>query len=100
MKTYYDLTAKEKKTYVKEFKKTPVGKEMNTNRIFLVVLFVIAISIDFLFGFLFTETEYNAMENLILASQTFTFAISFIYNAYFNINFTAWLKNKYEIKRW
>lgn len=99
MKTYYDLTAKEKKTYVKEFKKTPVGKEMNTNRIFLDVLFFIAISIDFLFG-LFTETEYIAMENLILASQTFTFAIAFIYDAYFNINFTAWLKNKYEIKRW
>ncbi len=29
MITYYDLENKEKKKYEKEFKKTPVGKEIN-----------------------------------------------------------------------
>ena len=93
MKTYYDLTKEEKQKYVKEFKKTPVGKDMNIKR-FIVNLVTTTIVILFLVIDIYYET------NLYTSIFFFAFLINFINETYFNINFTSWLKNKHDIKRW
>lgn len=94
MITYYDLENKEKKKYEKEFKKTPVGKEINHRKIIIEVLML---SIDL---FLIFCEFYLKIENDFSDVWLFTFLVFIISYIYFDINFTAWLKNKHDIKRW
>lgn len=48
MKTYYDLTSKEKDKYIDEFKKTPGGKILFNNRRWLIIFTTIFLIGDFL----------------------------------------------------
>ena len=93
MKTYYDLTNEEKKKYEKEFKKTPIGKDMNIRKIMVDVLSTVIIVVVFLI-------DYQMETNFSTASFFCALLIDVVYKAYFNLNFTAWLKNKHDIKRW
>lgn len=93
MKTYYDLTNKEKREYLKEFKKTPVGKDMNIRRI---IADIITTTILVLFFVIDWTYETNIFNIIFVCSCI----IEILYNTYFNLNFTAWLKNKHDIKRW
>ena len=93
MKTYYDLTKEEKQKYVKEFKKTPVGKDMNIKRTIVNLVTTIIVIL-----FLVIDVYYET--NLYTSILFFVFLIDFINETYFNINFTSWLKNKHDIKRW
>jgi len=106
MKTYYDLKKEERKNYYKEFKKTPVGKELNFRSI---CILIITVACWFVAGFvsgyqdgsgavLTQETELfiNAMYMLALVGLL----IYTGFTAYVNINFSGWLKNKHDIKRW
>lgn len=106
MKTYYDLTKKERKEYEKEFKKTPVGKDLNSNKVlFEVILGVFFFVYGFVIGFTSGVEEFLDQSSLMLTNLLevlfyIMLLISSAYNFYVNINFTAWLKNKYDIKRW
>ena len=86
MKTYYDLTSKEKKEYLKEFRKTTGGKDIFIGQIIINALFA------FLAGF-FTGFYYECGYLLIIL-------FPIVYNVYVDILFSCWLKNKYDIKRW
>lgn len=89
MKTYYDLTSKEKKEYLKEFRKTPGGKDIFIGQIIINALFV------FLAGF-FTSFYHEAILNIYLLVLLFPI----VYDIYVDVLFSCWLKNKYDIKRW
>ena len=90
MKTYYDLTSKEKREYLKEFTKTPGGSDLNISR--AIIDFV---CMAMLLIFIMSET---ITENYLF--ELFLLIIPGIYNIYFNISFSCWLKNKHNIKRW
>ena len=94
MITYYDLEKKEKKKYEKEFKKTPVGKEI-THRKIIIELLMLAIDVFLLFCIFYLKIE-NDFSDVWL----FTFFVFLISYIYYDTNFTAWLKNKHNIKRW
>ena len=93
MKNYYDLTSQEKKKYENEFKKTPVGKDMYIEGTILYIITSIMVCL-----FLYMDFKINS--NYSASVMCIAFVINTVYKAYLNINFTAWLKNKYEIKRW
>jgi len=93
MKTYYDLTNEEKKKYEKEFKKTPIGRDMNIRKIIVHILATAIIVLVFLIDY---QMETNFSTGLFFCALL----IDVAYKAYFNLNFTAWLKNKHDIKRW
>lgn len=96
MKTYYDLTKKERGEYLKEFKKTPVGKEMKMTlnlSFFAFLAFIILESVFVSFG-------YNEYGNFFDVASWVAIGLSILYEIFIDINFTAWLKNKYDIKRW
>lgn len=101
MKTYYDLTSKEKGKYIDEFKKTPGGKSLFETRAILIILTAI-IYIGVMALSIYEEeakiviSEIETIENF----AGFMIVLTIVYSTYFNINFTAWLKNKHEIKRW
>lgn len=101
MKTYYDLTSKEKGKYIDEFKKTPGGKGLFETRAILIILTAI-IYIGVMILSIYEEesnlvlSQFEAIENF----GGFMIVLTITYSTYFNINFTSWLKNKYDIKRW
>lgn len=105
MKTYYDLTSEEREKYKKEFKTTPVGRELYSIFYWTVI---ILIAVGFIYGYL-QGTIFN-FENISDALTTmFNWSLLMIilallsclvYYTYININFSCWLKNKYKIKRW
>ena len=101
MKTYYDLTSKEKGNYIDEFKKTPGGKSLFETRAVLIILTAI-IFVGVIILSIYTEETSSMMDKLELIEKYATFMLVFTiaYSTYFNINFTSWLKNKHEIKRW
>ncbi|MBQ7136466.1 MAG: hypothetical protein IJO43_00630 [Bacilli bacterium] len=93
MKTYYDLSLSEKKKYKKEFKSTPGGKD-----IWIQLTIIQLLSIAFLATCIFIDTQTNSYFSINVL-----FIIILVEEAcklVFNINFTAWLKNKHNIKRW
>lgn len=101
MKTYYDLTSKEKGKYIAEFKKTPGGKSLFERRAFLIILALI-----FYFG-IGLLSIYEEEANLVVSQfetienfAGFMIILAIAYSTYFEINFTSWLKNKHDIKRW
>ena len=47
MKTYYDLTLEEREKYRKEFKSTPVGKELYSNFYWTIIVLII---VAFVYG--------------------------------------------------
>jgi len=105
MTTYYDLTSEEREKYRKEFKKTPVGKELYSNFYWtIIVLIIIAFAYGSLQGNIFDfenissalTTMFNWTSLMVVIAALFVL----IYYAYLNINFSCWLKNKYKIKRW
>lgn len=85
MKTYYDLTSKEKNEYLKEFRKTPGGKDIFIGQI---IINILCVFITVLLAF--------------VASPYYLFflLLSGVYNIYVDILFSCWLKNKHDIKRW
>ena len=92
MKLYYDLTNNEISNYQKEFIKTPVGKKMNIIRMMMDTLWLVCLILSFIPELLnFSHYLFFSMIMIIIIAS---------YEIYFNINFTAWLKNKYNIKRW
>lgn len=106
MKNYYDLTKKERDNYLKEFKKSPVGKEMNFRKIcILIITFACWIIGGFVSGLQDGSGTVVARETEIFIGSMAMLALFGLliysgFTAYMNINFTAWLKNKYDIKRW
>lgn len=101
MKTYFDLSNKEKDKYMYEFKKTPGGKNLFEVRVILIILTVIiyiGVSALSIYG----EETNSVINNLskIEDFAGFMILLTIVYSTYFKINFTSWLKNKYEIKRW
>lgn len=92
MKTYYDLTIDERKKYLKEFNKTPIGKDIYIEKIIMDLVVSILLFCIFLSSFL--TDDYDFVGGIILIS------LIEAYHIYFNLNFTAWLKNKHDIKRW
>ena len=93
MKTYYDLTNQEKSKYEKEFRKTPVGKDMYIRRIIADILATAIVILVFLIDY---QMETNFSTGLFFC----TLLLVVVYKVYYNVNFTAWLKNKHDIKRW
>ena len=100
MKIYYDLETKEREKYVEEFKKTPVGNKMNKTKIAIDIIWLIFIIAMVATEILFAESEFDSIFLIFSAAQFLTLLVGGVYSVYFNINFTAWLKNKYDIKRW
>lgn len=92
MKTYYDLTIDERKKYLKEFKKTPVGRDLYIEKSIMAIVAGVLLIVIFLLGFLTDDFDFIGSILLIVMIE--------VYNIYFNLNFTAWLKNKHDIKRW
>lgn len=92
MKTYYDLTIDQRKKYLIEFKKTPIGKDIYIKRLIMDFVGSILLICIFLTGFL--TDDYDFIGGIVLISLVDA------YHIYFNLNFTAWLKNKHDIKRW
>lgn len=105
MKNYYELKKSDRQKYLKEFRKTPVGKEMNFR---LICCWIITFAFWFVSGYVFGLTEdidvftkeATLFMNIMDILAIFGFVFSSLYSAYLNFNFTAWLKNKYEIRRW
>ena len=96
MKTYYDLSKQERKDYMKEFKQTPVGKEINIGYTLISILtLILFIATDFL-----TYSNAELAARLSIYALILMIAVDLIFTLYININFTAWLKNKHNIKRW
>jgi len=95
VKTYYDLTNKEKKEYLKEFKQTPTGKDMN-----IVNISIQTIGFIFMILMLYYDFILSTYDSVVTVMFLISLLIEFLYSTYFNINFTAWLKNKHKIKRW
>jgi len=93
MKTYYDLTISEKKKFKKEFKKTPGGKDICVQ---LTIIQLLSIAIFATCIFIDTRTNsyfsINALFIIVLVEEVCKLVL--------NINFTAWLKNRHNIKRW
>ena len=89
MKTYYDLTSKEKKEYLNEFRKTPGGKS----------IYIAQVIINCLFSFLtlFLTIVYSKS---IFNYYLFILLFPVVYDIYVDILFSCWLKNKHDIKRW
>lgn len=103
MKTYYDLTRKEREKYLDEFKKTPVGKEYNQNSKLIFVIASILLGISIFISCLtsdITSDKVNLFVDWIGTLGFLVFIIYDVYLIYINVNFTSWLKNKYDIKRW
>lgn len=101
MKTYYDLTSKEKGKYIDEFKKTPGGKTLFEARAIYIILTVIVYVV--VVGLSIYEEETGTMINYMESIENFAgfmIILTIVYSTYFNVNFTSWLKNKYDIKRW
>lgn len=101
MKTYYDLISKERDKYMDEFKNTPVGKDLFKTRAILIVLTSIILVGVMVLGIYLEETN-SVINNLEKMENFAGFMLIFniIYSVYFNINFTSWLKNKHNIKKW
>lgn len=101
MKTYYDLTSKEKGKYIDEFKKTPGGKNLFETRAVLIILTAI-IYIGVMALSIYAEESSIAINKMgaIEDFAGFMIILTILYSTYFNINFTSWLKNKHDIKRW
>ena len=93
MKTYYDLTVKEKREYLKEFIKTPGGGDC-----YLTNIFIQFICIAFIF--FITFWSFNGIEDNYTISFLITSVIIGLSKIYFDIVFSCWLKNKHNIKRW
>ena len=93
MKTYYDLTSKEKREYLKEFKKTPGGADAYYKKGFITL-------IGIAFIFFITFWSFYGLEDNYTLSFLITSIITGAYNIYFDIVFSCWLKNKHNIKRW
>ena len=89
MKTYYDLTSKEKKAFLDEFKKTPGGKN----------IFITQIIVNFLFSLLSLILTFEYSES-IFSYYLFILFIPLVYDIYVDIMFSCWLKNKHNIRRW
>lgn len=89
MKTYYDLTSKEKKEYLKEFRSTPGGKDIYIGQIIINFIFSV---LTLLLVFAYSESFSNY--------YFFVLLFPVVYDVYVNILFSCWLKNKYDIKRW
>ena len=101
MKTYYDLTSKEKGNYIDEFKKTPGGKSLFETRAFLIILTAIIYIVVIVLS-IYAEETNKLLDKIDLIEKyaTFMIVMTILYSTYFNINFTSWLKNKHDIKRW
>lgn len=101
MKTYYDLTNKEKSKYIDEFKKTPGGKDLFGWRAFFIILTAIILVVVVALSIYEEEAKIVISEmELIENFCGFIIGLTIVYSIYLNINFTGWLKNKYDIKRW
>ena len=104
MKTFYELEKAERDKYLQEFKKTPVGKDMNIllglYHVLTVVFFVLWGYLEGFSNELKQDQEFSWLINAIGVFTALSFFISILYQFYLNFNFTAWLKNKYDIKRW
>jgi len=98
MKTYYDLTKEEIKKYSKEFKQTPIGKQINSK---LNLSCLGAIICLFIGGFIEVYGYENKLNiNLFLIMSIFEALSITVLSAYNNLSFSSWLKLKYDIKRW
>lgn len=105
MKTFYDLTRKERKEYKKEFKTTPVGKEIHS-----VYFYLCALAFWFLFilagiqGVIDREKIVNeGLQQFCYGMGIFIIILVVIVNLwrfYENICFSSWLKYKHKINRW
>lgn len=98
MKTYYDLTSSELAKYRKEFKKTPQGKNLFYRIVSLDVMLLALFALYCIIVIFEPESAGNDFFDWV-----FIIALIACYdveNIYYNINFNAWLKNKYDIKRW
>lgn len=97
LKTYFDLTSKDREKYRDDFVKTSVGKSLFDlkNKVFIVfsVLFVLYVLMVLFIG----DNVAVIVIEKVLYFVFFAFLFSWIY---FDLNFSAWLKNKHDIKRW
>jgi hypothetical protein len=97
MKTYYDLSKSERKNYLKDFKKTPVGKEINEGHVLLNILAFIVFVASFILSYYEVSDTLSEIFWIIFVLCAIIDAFIMFYE---NVNFTAWLKNKHDIKRW
>ena len=98
MKTYYDLTKEERKRYSKEFKQTPIGKQINSK---LNLSCISAVLCCFIGGFIEGYGYKNEFAiNLFLIIAIFEALSIIVLSIYNNLSFSFWLKLKYDIKRW
>lgn len=105
MKIYYDLTSEEREKYRKEFKSTPVGKELYSNFHWtIIVLIIIASLYGGLQGSIFDLENISSALTTMFYSSSLMVVIALlsclVYYVYININFSCWLKHKYKIKKW
>lgn len=101
MKTYYDLTKKERKTYEKEFFKTTVGSSMHYVNVLLEIILLLVMFLDFLLLMFVSDQELAANGMYITGLAFWLFlAANCVYMCYVNISFSMWLKIKHDIRRW
>lgn len=104
MKTYYDLKDKELKDYRKEFRKTEQGKKIYYTKILLNICFILATIGLFSSGYLSASANNPDSYSQLISDfdRIFTFIaiVDVIFELYFGINFSSWLKNKHQINRW
>ena len=82
-------------------KKTPGGKNLFEARAVLLIFAAIIFIGSIISGIYADETSSMATQlELIDQFSLFMIVVAVVYSTYFNINFTAWLKNKHDIKRW
>ena len=100
-KTYFDLTSTDRDTYRMEFRQTPYGKEVfKLRKLLLVVFFLSAIAFIVLDIYSEETGKYTDVVDSFDNYVTLLFVISIGISLWFDINFTASLKNKHNIKRW
>lgn len=104
MKTYYDLTKKERSNYKKEFKETPVGKEMHfTYYCILVLVMVFAGMWGFSSGLIsaaqVVNNDFQMFNNIMGVIAIALVIIGTLWECYVEVSFTSWLKYKYDIKK-
>ena len=103
MKTYYDLTRKEKKAYEKEFKKTPGGKELYRLSTWYIQIPALLIFLLYAIFILFVPNDVYNYDNIYSVLYLLVWVGIVVENVntiYCRICFCSWLKNKYDIKRW
>lgn len=84
-----------------EFKKTPGGKSLFNDRKILILFTSILFVVDIILSIYVEETSGMKTELEVIDRFTgFMLILTVFQSAYFKLNFTSWLKNKYYIKRW